>query len=174
MLLLALAPLAADVTQCVCDPAKPETMQARECSLCREAEKQPNGTKVFFLKDINPRKPNRWLALPRRHLPAQHSLAALTPAERTGLWRAAIDRAREQWGDRWALAINGDRVRTQCHTHLHIGRLIEGVETPNFVDVDGPEHIPVPEDGTGLWVYPVGGRLRVHLGEQLTETVLLR
>jgi hypothetical protein len=33
----------------------------------------------------------------------------------------------------------------------------------------------VPKDGTGLWVHPVqGGKLHVHLNEQICETVLLR
>ena len=31
-------------------------MQARECGLCREADKHPADQRVFFLKDINPRK----------------------------------------------------------------------------------------------------------------------
>ena len=43
------SPVAADVSACDCDPAKPETLQARDCSLCKEAEKQPAGTTVFFL-----------------------------------------------------------------------------------------------------------------------------
>ena len=34
--------------------------------------------------------------------------------------------------------------------------------------------IPVPKDGTGLWIHPAGDRLKVHLNEQICETVLLR
>src|SRR5690348_6447177 len=61
-LLLATAPLAfADISHCACDISNPETMAARECGLCKEAEKQPADGAVFFLKDSNPRKPNRWL-----------------------------------------------------------------------------------------------------------------
>src|SRR5262245_13327482 len=39
-MLVLLPALWADVRGCQCDPAKPETMEARECGLCREAEKQ--------------------------------------------------------------------------------------------------------------------------------------
>ena len=105
-------PLLADVTGCACDPARPQTLAARECALCGETEKQPADVPVFFLKDINPRKPNRWLALPRSHGKAQHSLADLPAPERARLWTAAIEKARSLFGGRWGLAINGDEVRT--------------------------------------------------------------
>ena len=164
----------AGVRGCACDPDKPETMAARECGLCREADKQTPETTVFFLKDINPRKPHRLLALPRAHMGGGHGLGDMTPAERTALWAAAIEKARSIWGDDWGLAYNGDESRTQCHAHLHIGKLLEGIETRNFIVVDGPSQIPVPRDGEGLWVHPSGGKLHVHLGEQITETVLLR
>ena len=77
--LIALAALgaiyASAATECACDPQKPETMEARQCSLCREAERQPANPTIFFLKDINPRKPNRWLALPKRARQRTASLA---------------------------------------------------------------------------------------------------
>jgi diadenosine tetraphosphate (Ap4A) HIT family hydrolase len=149
-------------------------MAARQCGLCREAEKQSPDTTIFFLKDINPRKPNRWLALPRKHGNDHHSIADIPQDERTALWVAAIAKAKELFGDEWALAINGDQARTQCHTHIHVGKFIEGVEIDNFVVVSGPAEIPVPKDGTGLWVHPAGKKLHVHLGEQITETVLVR
>ncbi len=78
--------LGADVRNCACDPAKPESMAARECGLCREAESQPADVAVFFLKDINPRKPNRWLALPRAHA---HAFDDMTAEARTALWNAS-------------------------------------------------------------------------------------
>jgi diadenosine tetraphosphate (Ap4A) HIT family hydrolase len=159
---------------CDCNPADPEKMAARQCGLCREAEKQSPDTTIFFLKDINPRKPNRWLALPRKHGNDHHSIADIPQDERTALWVAAIAKAKELFGDEWALAINGDQARTQCHTHIHVGKFIEGVEIDNFVVVSGPAEIPVPKDGTGLWVHPAGKKLHVHLGEQITETVLVR
>lgn len=150
-------------------------MQAPLCGLCREAEMQPAGAPYFFLKDSNPLKPNRWLLLPRSHGPDGLSpLLRMTAAERTLLWTAAIRKARELWGDDWGIAINGDTARTQCHTHIHIGRLLKGVETDHFVVVDGPAQIPVPEEGYGLWMHPAGRKLHVHLGERATETVLLR
>jgi CDP-diacylglycerol pyrophosphatase len=165
----------AAITRCACDVSSPETMSARECGLCKEAEVQPPGAPVFFLKDINPRKPNRWLALPRYHTKGGHLFADMTPEQRAQFWTAAIGKARELWGDNWGLAYNGDEARTQCHAHIHIGKLLQGIETENFVVVPGPANIPLPKQGTGLWVHPAeGGKLHVHLGEQICETVLLR
>lgn len=169
LFLSALAP--GDVRNCTCDLASVESMAKRECGLCREAEKQPADTPVFFLKDANPNKPNRWLALPRVHA---HTLADLAPEQRAALWTAAIQKAHELWGDQWGLAANGEIRRTQCHLHVHIGKLLDGVETSNFVIVDGPADIPVPQNGTGLWIHPVGGKLHVHLGEDAAELVLMR
>jgi diadenosine tetraphosphate (Ap4A) HIT family hydrolase len=170
ILAVAFAALAAD---CACDPAIPETMTARQCSLCSEAEKQPRETEVFFLKDINPRKPNRWLALPRAHGDALHHLHEMPVPARTRLWTAAIEKAKAMWGDEWGLAYNGEKVRTQCHTHVHIGKLLKGIETGKFVVISKPSQIPAPP-GEGLWIHPAGKKLHVHLGEQTTETVLLR
>jgi len=163
--------LRGDVRDCACDVAKPESMAAKECGLCREAEKQAADAPVFFLKDINPRKPNRWLALPRAHT---HALQDLSPEARLVLWNAAIEKAKSMWGGEWGLAVNGDERRTQCHAHIHIGKLMDGSETPNFVEVDGPAGIAIPTDGTGFWVHPVGGKLHVHSGDQVTEFVLMR
>ena len=53
------------VVDCPCDHARPATLTARVCGLCRTASEQE--TEFYFLKDINPRKPNRYLALPRPH-----------------------------------------------------------------------------------------------------------
>jgi len=169
-MLLAAGALEANVVTCHCDPARPETLAARECSLCREAEKQTANVQVFFLKDANPTKPNRWLALPRTH---EHSFAGMPPEERNALWTAAIEKAKSLWGDQWALAVNGPRVVTQCHLHIHIGKLLPGVETTNFITIRTVQKIPVPED-EGLWIHPQGNLYHVHLGEQITETVLLR
>jgi diadenosine tetraphosphate (Ap4A) HIT family hydrolase len=163
------------VGQCECDLADAQKMAARQCGLCREAEKQSADASIFFLKDINPRKPNRWLALPRKHGNDHHPLQDMPPAERAALWTAAVAKARELWGDEdWGIAYNGDNSRTQCHAHVHIGKLLKGVERENFVVVKGPAQIPAPKDGAGLWIHPVGKWLHVHTGEQITETVLLR
>lgn len=159
---------------CECDPARPETLRQRECSLCSEAEKHAAG-EVFFLKDINPRKPNRWLALPKQHGPGKHPLHEMSPAGRAQLWKAAIQKGVELWGEgNWGAAYNGAKVRTQCHAHVHIGKFVTVSElNRDFLVVSRPEDIPVPAD-QGVWIHPVGNKLHVHLGEQITETVLLR
>jgi hypothetical protein len=172
-LLLAVGLASADVTGCACDIAQPDTMKKRECSLCNEAEKQPRDSVFFFLKDNNPRKPNRWLILPRVHTGEGHNLEDLDHGLRTLLWTEAIKKAKELWGDEWGLAYNGEKVRTQCHAHIHIGKLLQHVERDNFITVAKASEIPLPK-GMGLWVHPVGNRLHVHTGEQICETVLLR
>lgn len=159
---------------CACDPAKPETLAARECSLCREALKQPADHPIFFLKDNNPTKPNRWLALPREHYSSSDPLGAMTPAARAEFFNVAIAKAHDMWGDSWAIAMNGELSRTQCHPHVHIGRLLDGNENQDGIYVDKPEDIPVPAEGAGLWFHPVGKRLHVHEGAQINETVLMR
>jgi diadenosine tetraphosphate (Ap4A) HIT family hydrolase len=170
--LLLLSALAlGDVRNCTCDIASAESMAQRECGLCREAEKQPPDAPVFFLKDINPNKPHRWLALPRVHV---HRLGDLTAAQRFALWTGAIAKAHELWGDQWGLAFNADVRRSQCHVHVHIGKLMDDVETKDFVLVDGPANIPVPQAGGGIWIHPVGGKLHAHLGEEAPETLLVR
>ena len=164
----------ADVRDCACDAARPETLEARPCSLCKAAEAQPPAPGVFFLKDTNPAKPNRVLALPRAHYPGAHSLGQMSAAERTELWSAAIAKAKELWGAEWGLAYNGDERRTQCHGHIHIGKLNADAETATFAEVPNAAAIPVPEGGTGLWVHEVAGKLHVHAGEQVTEFNLMR
>ncbi|MGA2722013.1 MAG: hypothetical protein ABSG79_06315 [Bryobacteraceae bacterium] len=172
---LLLLPLGrADVGGCACDVSKPETMAAGECSLCRQAEAQPAEPQFFFIKDANPTKPNRWLALPRFHGAGLQDLAGMSASERTAYWTAAIGKARELWGGQWGLAMNGFERRTQCHAHIHIGKLLAGVENDSFVLVDSPADIPVPRDGTGIWVHPVGNKLHAHLGDQAAEFMLER
>ena len=167
-------PMGADVSGCVCDVNKPETLAGKECDLCKLAELEPAKPPVFFLKDNSPRKPNRWLALPRGHGKGPDELSQMTARQRFLLWSAAIEKGKSLWGDQWGLAINGPKVRSQCHAHIHIGKLLPGAETRRFVLVDGPAQIPLPENDGGLWVHPRGRKLHVHLGEQTTETVLLR
>jgi hypothetical protein len=168
------AALAAGV-DCPCDPANPETMKLRQCSLCELAEQQPLEPAVFFVKDKSPMKPNRWLALPRKHGKGDHPLDDMTPAERTELWTAAIDKAKSLWGDDWGVAYNGGQVRTQCHTHIHIGKILplRLIDTGNFIVVRGPADIPSPK-GAGMWIHAVDGKLHVHMPEQRAETVLYR
>jgi len=164
----------ADVRNCACDVTKPDTLEARECGLCKAAERQPAEPPFFFVKDNNPRKPNRWLVLPRAHYKSGHALIEMPAAERTAFWMAAIEKAKSLFPDSWGLAVNGEESRTQCHGHIHIGKLLDTAETANFIVVDGPAAIPLPEGGTGLWVHPVGNKFHVHGGEQINETVLQR
>lgn len=135
--------------------------------------KQSGDTQVFFLKDINPRKPNRWLALPVAHGAGLHHLHELPKAARTALWKAAIAKSKEMWGEHWGVAYNGERVRTQCHTHVHIGRIMPHIENDRYVVVSRAEDIPL-EPGEGVWIHGAGKAMHVHTGEQTTETTLMR
>lgn len=173
LLSLAALPLAADVTNCACDVTRPETLKARECSLCLEAEKHPASVEFFTLKDVNPRKPNRWLALPQAHSTGPHALHLMPKETRNRYWRYAIAQAAERFGEDWGLAYNGQKVRTQCHLHLHIGRWIKAADTTSFKLVRRIEDIPAPAD-SGIFVRPVKGGFLVLTGQQIMETALLR
>jgi hypothetical protein len=163
-----------DVRNCLCDPARPETMQARECSLCGVAEGQPAQPEFFSIRDSNPRKPNRWLILPRLHGRKPEELASMTAEQRDRYWTAAIAKGRELWGDGWGLAINSLERRTQCHMHIHIGKLREGVEDDRVVVVNGPADLPLPRESDGMWVHPVEGKLHAHFGNETPELLLER
>ena len=163
----------ADVRGCLCDLSSAESMQARQCGLCRLAEEKPADVPFFFAKDINPTKPNRLLILPRKHYPGPHSLSEMSPEERTAFFNAAIAKARELWGDEWGIALNADSSRTQCHTHMHIGKLLPDVETDDFTWADSAASLPVPPDGGGMWIHPVNGKLHVHF-RATAEPVLMR
>ena len=160
-------------TLCNCDPSKPETMKERQCSLCAEVEKDPPGEAVVFRKDINPRKPNRVIVMPRAHTPGLHVLSEYTPEQRVELWTAAINKGKEKWGDQWGVAYNGDGVRTQCHAHLHVSKLLEGVEWGEPLVISSIAEIPLPE-GKAMWIHQAGDKMHVHRDDQIAETVLLR
>jgi diadenosine tetraphosphate (Ap4A) HIT family hydrolase len=172
--LLSLCAVRADVRGCVCDVASPDIAQTRGCSLCVEAEKHPAAERVILVKDNDPTKPNRWLAMPRKAYDGADPLGRMSAAERLELWNAAVAKGKEIWGDGWAVAMNGDAARRQCHAHVHVGKLLEGKESDNGSYVPGVEQLPVPSDGAGLWFHPAGNRLHVHMGEQINETVLMR
>jgi diadenosine tetraphosphate (Ap4A) HIT family hydrolase len=175
-LALLLLPLSrADVRSCLCDVAVPATLEAHECGLCKEAEKQPANVQYFFLRDANPTKPHRWLVLPRFHGNHPQQLSEMTPEQRTGYWTAAIAKAREVWGDQpWGVALNSTAKRSQCHVHMHIGKLLPDAENDRFVVVYSPAEIPVPKDGDGVWIHAVDGRLHVHTEEPNGELKLER
>lgn len=160
---------------CLCEVVEGQTLTARQCSLTNEAEKQPKTIPYFFVKDANPRKTNRTLLLPRVYTGGMMELKDISASRRTELWTAAIAKSKELWGADWGVAVNGAKVRTQCHLHIHIGKMIKGLEkTGKYVVVDSQAKIPVPRDGSGLWIHPQGRKLVVHIGEQAAETVLLR
>jgi hypothetical protein len=143
-MLMAFSAECSATTDCACNLQDEEAMKARQCSLCLEAETHPADVKIFFLKDTNP------------------------------LWAAAIEKAKSVWGGDWGVAYNGLEVRTQCHAHIHIGKLLDGVETDkDFVVVNSPSEIPnIP--GEGMWIHPVENKLHVHLHVLRAELVLLR
>ena len=137
------------------------------------AEKQPADAAVFFLKDINPRKPNRWLALPRAHT---HALADLTAGRSVSRCGTRPSRKPVDCGainGRWlSTATSGARSAT---LHVHIGKLLDGVENDELRgESDDPPDIPIPADGAGILDTPVGGKLHVHSGEQRHRNVLMR
>jgi hypothetical protein len=165
----------ADVRTCLCDLTRPEAKTARECSLCQLADSQPAEPPYFFVKDASPNKPNRMLALPRSHGRNPQDLSGMTAAERSAYWSAAIAKATELWGDRWGLAVNSLERRTQCHMHIHIGKLREGVETDTFTVVASPSAIPLPRDEfDGMLIHPAGGKFHVHTGDPAPELLLER
>jgi hypothetical protein len=169
----ALPARAQSALSCPCDVSKPATLKQSSCSLCKAAEKQPAYVLAFSIPDNDKLKPNRWLTLPRVHTPGRmEKLADLSPEVRTALWREAIARGQFLWGEHWGLALNGTGARTQCHLHIHVGRLIEGVEYGDFTVVNDAADIPDPGE-LGVWIHPVGGKLHVHR-DASAETVLLR
>jgi hypothetical protein len=160
------------VADCPCDHSRPESLKPRVCSLCSTAETQT--TDIYFLKDINPTKPNRYLALPRAHEGGLQSLGAIPEPLRVQLWREAIAKARQLYGERWGLAHNSHLFRTQCHAHLHMGPLSPEVEDVNGAMYSDPQDFPAPPADQGIWVHPKDGRYCVHLDRDLTEIVLIR
>jgi hypothetical protein len=174
LIVLAVCAVRADVRDCVCDLTSPDAAQIKACSLCIEAAKHPASERVIVLKDNDPTKPDRWLVLPRAPFDGADPLQRMTEPERLAMWEAAMQKGMQLWGTAWGVAMNGDIARRQCHAHVHVGKLLDGKETDNGYYVDGASQLPVIADGTGLWFHPVGGRLHVHIGEQVTETVLMR
>lgn len=173
--LLLLQATHADVRDCQCEVARPETLDLRACSLCKAAELQPAGPAYFVIRDSNPNKPHRWLALPRGHGANPQHLGNMTPAERNAYWTFTIAKAREFWpAEDWGLAVNSLERRTQCHAHIHIGKVREGVESDTFTVVGGPADIPLPREGDGLFIHPANGKLHVHTGNDTPELLLER
>ncbi len=167
--LLPLTPL--PVVGCPCDHAEPDSLNPRVCSLCGTAERQSEP--IYFLKDINPRKPNRYLALPKMHGRGFQSTAHLPPDLRGTLWRRAAERAEELYPGRWGLAQNSHYFRTQCHAHIHIGPLSPEVEDVGGTVYHSAAEIPNVGPEQGLWLHPRDGGYCVHLDRDLAEIVLV-
>ena len=168
VLLLASPP----VVSCPCDHAKPETLAARVCSLCREAD--AHSTEFFFLKDINPHKPHRYLALPKAHNRELQAVGTMSADERERYWRAAIAEAAKLYPGGWGLASNSYLFRTQCHAHLHMGPLSPEVEDSGGTLYKDPKDFPHTGPEQGVWVHPKDGRYCLHLDRALAEVVLER
>jgi hypothetical protein len=162
----------AGMSDCACDVAQAATLASHGCSLCAVAEQHSSGPDYFAIRDASPAKPNRWLALTRFHTRQPEELAGMLPGQRADYWRFAIEKARELWGERWGLAVNSIERRTQCHMHIHIGRLLNGVEDRNFVLVTSPDQIPLPHPMDGIWVHPAPGGYHVHWGNEAPELLL--
>ena len=160
------------VVRCPCDHARPETLEARVCGLCRTAEEQ--SADFYFLKDINPHKPHRYLALPKAHDGGLQTGFSLAAEQRIRYWQAAIGRAEELYPGGWGLAANGHLFRTQCHAHIHIGPLSPEVQDVGGRLHDDPSGFPDVGPEQGMWVHPKEGRFCVHLDRDLAEVVLVR
>jgi CDP-diacylglycerol pyrophosphatase len=164
--------IAPPVTSCSCDHKQPESLRQRVCSLCGTAEKQTG--EVYFLKDINHNKPNRYLALPKWHEGGLQSAGTLPEPLRTELWREAIAKAKDLFGERWGIAHNSHWFRTQCHAHLHLGPMSPEVEEANGTLYADPKDFPATPGEQGMWVHARDGQYCVHLDRDLTEIVLIR
>lgn len=162
----------APVAGCPCDHQKPDTLEPRVCSLCRTALDQTDD--VYFLKDINPHKPNRYLTLPRAHSGGLQAVGELPAAERERVWTAAIAKSRELFGERWGLAENSYFFRTQCHAHIHMGPLSPDVEDVGGKLYDSPKDFPAVGAAKGMWLHPKDGKYCIHLDRDLAEVVLVR
>ncbi len=157
---------------CPCDHRDSASMASRVCSLCRTADEQTED--VYFLKDINPSKPNRYLALPKAHESGLQAVGDMPPEARERVWAAAIIKARELFGERWGLAHNSHFFRTQCHAHIHMGPLSPDVADEGGTLYAGPGDLPALGAEKGMWVHPKDGKLCVHLDRDLAEIVLVR
>jgi hypothetical protein len=178
-------------SRCPCDHSVAQTLLAYpQCSLCLESEFHNPDQPFFFVQDIDPDKPNRWLILPRAHDKGLQALSDLPPDVKARFWAAAIRKAEELWGRNWGLAVNGESARSQCHAHAHIGKLLDGVESPEFllrmrrsrmpgsppIAVMGPDAINTPDKAAAYWIHPVGTELHVHVEDRtaVAESVLMR
>ena len=168
--LVPLAPM--PVVSCPCDHSRPDSLGSRVCSLCETAERESE--EIYFLRDINPLKPSRYLALPKSHGSGFQSTADLSGEMRARLWRRAAERAEQLYPGHWGLAQNSHFFRTQCHAHIHIGPLSPEVDDIGGTLVATTEELPNVGPEQGVWLHPRNGMLCVHLDRDLAEIVLVR
>jgi diadenosine tetraphosphate (Ap4A) HIT family hydrolase len=178
-------------SRCPCDHSIAETLLAYpQCSLCLEAEFHNPNVPYFLVQDIEPTKPNRWLILPRAHDKGMQNMSDLSADVSSQLWAAAIRKAEELWGQQWGLAVNGELARSQCHAHVHIGKLLDGVEGNDYlykigrsripgkapITIAGSDGIKAPDKGAAFWIHPAGKGLHLHVEDitALAEFVLMR
>jgi hypothetical protein len=166
----ALAP-AADLSSCSCDFSTSGGAAKKECALSFLANNEPTWEAAFLLKDSSAEKPHQWLALPRGEFGGASPLSKMTDSERLALWSVAVQKAKELFGNNWALAMNG-RERSQCHLHIHIGQFKPAEEKGGGIYIDNLSQIPAPSDGNGVWLHPEGAKLHVHTDQIATEYVL--
>ncbi len=168
--LVPLVPMA--VVSCPCDHARTDSLGSRVCSLCQTAETESE--EIYFLRDINPLKPSRYLALPKPHGSGFQSTADLSEELRAKLWSRAAERAEELYPGRWGLAQNSHFFRTQCHAHIHIGPLSPEVDDIGGTLVATAEEVPNVGPEQGIWMHPRKAMFCVHLDRDLAEIVLVR
>lgn len=152
------------IAPCACDHSRPESLADRNCALCRVVEAREGDP--LLVKDIDPEKPNRWLALPRRHDAAtRQSIADLSEDDRRELAAFSVREAERLFPGRWALAVNPAAERSQCHLHVHLGpRRGDALCTNAGIHVAEPGRIldAMAPDGS-VWAHPEpGGGYHVH------------
>jgi hypothetical protein len=143
-----------------------DDLAAPECSLCGEAVRrrpQRDGGSTIVIEDKNPCK-GRWLALPLEHRgPCMQTLSTLSPKARGDLGRTAVAKAAAEFGPGFGLAINPPDQRTQCHLHVHIGRLRPNVTcSATIAAVSSPDDVFAIATDQGMWVHAAGGGYHVH------------
>lgn len=140
-----------------------------ECSLCNEAVRRrpEHGSSTIVIKDRNVCK-GRWLALPQEHRgPCIQTLPTVSPQARRDLGRTAIAKALAEFGPGFGLAINPSAERSQCHLHVHIGRLRPNVAcSAVMASVSSPDEVFAAATDQGVWVHAAGGGYHVHTSER--------
>lgn len=148
---------------CACDHRNPESLSARNCSLCRVAEKRSE--RVFLLADIDPKKPNRWLVLPKEHAgTGVQGLSDLRVELRHEMALFAVAEGDRLYPGGWGLAVNPLQERTQCHLHVHLGPLRKGIPCSNegTTTADPAAIFDFPGAEGDVWIHREGKVFHIH------------